>query len=255
MRAFDEAHKAMTGTIFTSPGIVVQLTELPGAQRLYRHKIRQNHLAYRVCKPGLQYIAATQVTLRSSNALIVWSDLKVAPALRVQQAAEDSRTIEIRQTSPVNRTVWRDQHRRVAISNDAIRINSLISSSVSVHPYPVPCSSENHVKNFSGLYIVLISMVNGIMNTSVTRILFYTAIGFCPSISRFPYNQQHSFSDTDSSLMRIAREWPIAVNFHTYVNVVHIQIVLSARVVRLVIFLPLTHDGATLITNHPQCHA
>src|ERR1700694_2040557 len=102
MHAFSNAHKAMTGTIFTGPGVVIQLTKLPRAQGFHWHEVRQNHFARLAREAGLQYVTATQISLRPTNILIAGRDLKVSSALRVEQATEDGRAIEIRQAAPVN---------------------------------------------------------------------------------------------------------------------------------------------------------
>ena len=60
---FHNAHQAMTGAIFACPGIIVQFAELPGAQRLHRHKIRQHNFPGGTGKGGLENIAPAQVAL------------------------------------------------------------------------------------------------------------------------------------------------------------------------------------------------
>ncbi len=62
-RTSHDAYQAMTGAIFACPGIIVQFAELPGAQRLHRHKIRQHNFPGGTGKGGLENIAPAQVAL------------------------------------------------------------------------------------------------------------------------------------------------------------------------------------------------
>src|SRR5258706_11526171 len=126
----------MTRAVFTSPGIIVHFPELPGAQCLNRHKIGENNFTLHTGKASLQYIAAAQVALRSRNCTIGRSNLKVPPSVGIQQPAEDGRAIEVRQTTPVYRTIRSNQHYRMTISDDAIGINRLIISSNGFHYTP-----------------------------------------------------------------------------------------------------------------------
>src|ERR1700694_3755437 len=123
MCAFNNADETMAGTIFTRPRIVVQFAILPGAQRLDWHKVGEDNFSNRTRKPGLQYIASSQVALHSRNRPFTGSDLKVAPPFRVKQTAKDGRAVKVRQTSPIYRPIWGEQHYRMAIADDAIRID------------------------------------------------------------------------------------------------------------------------------------
>ena len=123
MRAFNNAHEAMAGTILTRPRIVVQFAILPGAQRLDWHKVGEDNFSNGTRKPGLQNIASSQVALHSRNRPFCGSDLKVAPTFRIKQTAKDGRAVKVRQTSPIYRPIWSDQHDRMAITDNAIRID------------------------------------------------------------------------------------------------------------------------------------
>ncbi len=79
--AFDDANKTMARTVFARPGIIVQFTELPGAERLHRHKVGQQQLAILAIETGLQYIASSQVTLRAHNRWITGGNLEESSLL------------------------------------------------------------------------------------------------------------------------------------------------------------------------------
>jgi hypothetical protein len=124
-------------------------TELPGTQRLNGHKIGEDDFTLCTGKSSLQYIATAQIALRTWNCTIGRSYLKVAPSFSIQQATEDSRAIEVGQTSPIDCTIWSYKYYRMTISDDTIGINWLIIAINGLHPTH-PLVSDSHVKKFAG---------------------------------------------------------------------------------------------------------
>ncbi len=124
--ALHDAHQAVAGAILARPGVVVHLAELPGRERLHRHKVGEHQFPRRAGKARLQDVAATQIALGATDRRVGGRDLEIASPFSVQQATKNGGAIEVGQTSPVHCSIGSNQHNRMAVPDDSICVYWLI---------------------------------------------------------------------------------------------------------------------------------